>query len=67
MTPDRKFKMLYAAAYEYLEPKIGKETLEQKLDHYRHHKVGNMRLFLKSGLLVGFGGLSNNENQKAWR
>lgn len=24
MTPDRKFKILYAAAYEYLESKIGK-------------------------------------------
>ncbi len=42
MTPDQKFKMLYAAAYDYLESKIGKEALEQKLDHYRHHKVDNM-------------------------
>jgi len=42
MTPDRKFKMLYTAAYEYIESKIGKEALDQKLDHYRHYKVDNM-------------------------
>ncbi len=42
MAPDRKFKMLYAAAYDYLESKIGKEALEQKLDHYRHYKVDNI-------------------------
>jgi len=42
MTSDRKFKMLYAAAYDYLESKIGRETLEQKLDHYRQYKVDNM-------------------------
>jgi hypothetical protein len=42
MTPDRKFKMLYVAAYEYLESRIGKEVLEQKIDHYRQYKVDNM-------------------------
>ena len=42
MTPDQKFKMLYAAAYDYLESRIGKEALEQKLDHYRSYKVDNM-------------------------
>jgi hypothetical protein len=42
MTPDRKFKMLYAAACDYLESKIGKIALEQKLDHYRHYKVDSM-------------------------
>ena len=42
MTTDRKFKMLYAAAYEYLESRIGKEALEHKLNHYRHYKVDNM-------------------------
>jgi len=34
--------MLYAAAYDYLESRIGKEALEQKLDHYRQYKVDNM-------------------------
>jgi hypothetical protein len=43
MTPDRKFKMLYSAAYDYLEFKIGKEALEHKLDHYRHYRVVNMQ------------------------
>jgi hypothetical protein len=42
MTPDLKFKMLYAAAYNFLESKIGKEALEKKIDHYRHYKVDNM-------------------------
>ena len=42
MTPDRKFKMLYAAAYDYLESRIGKAALEQKLDHYRCYKVENI-------------------------
>jgi len=42
MTPDRKFKMLYTAAYDYLESRIGKEALEHKLNHYRCHKVNNM-------------------------
>jgi hypothetical protein len=42
MTPDRKFKMLYTAAYDYLESKIGKVALEHKLNHYRHYKVDNM-------------------------
>ena len=42
MTRNRKLKMLYAAAYEYLESKIGKESLDKKLLHYRHHKVDNM-------------------------
>ena len=42
MTPNRKFKMLYAAAYNYIESKIGKEALEHKLDHYRHYQVDNM-------------------------
>jgi hypothetical protein len=42
MTSDRKFKILYTAAYEYLESRIGKEALEQKLDHYRQYKVDNM-------------------------
>ncbi len=42
MTPDRKFKMLYNAAYDYLESRIGKEALEHKLNDYRHYKVDNM-------------------------
>jgi hypothetical protein len=42
MTPDRKFKMLYEAAYDYLESRIGKAALEQKLDHYRQYKVDNI-------------------------
>jgi len=42
MTPDQKFKMLYAAAYDYLESKIGKEALEHKLNHYRQYKAGDM-------------------------
>ena len=42
MTPDRKLKVLYKAAHDYLGSKIGKEALEQKLDHYRQYKVGNM-------------------------
>ena len=42
MTPNRKFKLLYAAAYEYLESKIGKVALEQKLNHYRQYKVDNL-------------------------
>jgi hypothetical protein len=41
MTPDRKFKMLYVAAYEYLESRIGKAALEQKLDHYRQYNLGS--------------------------
>ena len=43
MTRDRKFKILYTAAYGYLESKIGRKALEHKLDHYRHHKVDNMQ------------------------
>jgi hypothetical protein len=42
VTPDRKLKMLYRAAYDYLKYKIGKEALEQKLDYYRRYKVDNM-------------------------
>jgi hypothetical protein len=42
MTLDRKFKILYAAAYNYLISKIGKEALEHKLDHYRLYRVDNM-------------------------
>jgi len=42
MTPDRKFKMLYAAAYDYLESRIGKEALEHKLNHYRQYKIDNL-------------------------
>jgi hypothetical protein len=42
MTQDRKFRLLYAAAYEYLESKIGRVALEQKLNLYRHYKVHNM-------------------------
>ena len=42
MNQDCKFKILYAAAYGYLKSKIGKEALEQKLDHYRQYKVDNM-------------------------
>ncbi len=42
MTSDRKFRMLYAVAYEYLESKIGKASLEQKLNHYRQYKADNM-------------------------
>ena len=42
MTSDHKFQILYAAAYDYLESKIGKEALEQKLNHYRQYKVDNM-------------------------
>jgi hypothetical protein len=34
--------MLYAAAYDYLESRIGKAALEQKLDHYRCYKVENI-------------------------
>ena len=42
MTRDRKYKILYKAAYDYLESKIGKAALEQKLNHYRHYKVDNL-------------------------
>jgi len=42
MTPDQKFKILYTAAYDYLESKIGKVALEQKLDHYRSYQVDSM-------------------------
>ncbi len=42
MTPDRKYRMLYTAAYEYLESRIGKAALEHKLNHYRHYKAGDM-------------------------
>ena len=42
MTPDRKLKMLYTAAYDYLESRIGKESLENKLNHYRQYKVDNI-------------------------
>jgi len=34
--------MLYAAAYDYLESRIGKEALEHKLNHYRQYKVDNI-------------------------
>ena len=42
MTHDRKLKVLYTAAYDYLESRIGKYILEQKLNHYRHYKVDSM-------------------------
>ena len=42
MTRDRKYKILYMAAYDYLESKIGKDALEHKLNHYRHYKVDNL-------------------------
>ena len=32
MTRDRKYKILYKAACDYLESKIGKDALEQKLE-----------------------------------
>jgi hypothetical protein len=44
MTPDRKFKMLYSDAYDYLEFKIGKEALEHKLNHYRQYMEWDFRL-----------------------
>ncbi len=39
---DFKLKMLYKYAYDYLVSKIGQPALEQKLNHYRHHKAETM-------------------------
>jgi hypothetical protein len=42
MKTDRKLKALYKCAYHFLESKIGQDALEQKLNHYRHHKADTM-------------------------
>jgi len=42
MNTDLKLKALFKCAYDYLESKIGKDALEQKLNHYRHHKADTM-------------------------
>jgi len=42
MKTDLKLKAIYKCAYNYLVSKIGKDALEQKLNHYRHHKADTM-------------------------
>jgi len=42
MKADLKLKALFKCAYDFLESKIGKDALEQKLNHYRHHKADTM-------------------------
>jgi hypothetical protein len=42
MKTDLKLKALYKCAYDYLVSKIGKNVLEQKLNHYRYHKADTM-------------------------
>jgi hypothetical protein len=42
MKTDLKLKTLYQCAYDFLKSKIGKDALEQKLNHYRHHKADTM-------------------------
>ena len=42
MKTDLKLKALYKCAYNFLVSKIGKDALEQKLDHYRYHKADTM-------------------------
>jgi len=42
MTTNLKLKMLYEYSYDYLVSKIGQSALEQKLNHYRHHKAETM-------------------------
>jgi hypothetical protein len=42
MKTDLKLKTLYKCAYDYLVSKIGRKALEQKLNHYRYHKVDTM-------------------------
>jgi hypothetical protein len=42
MKTDLKLKALYKCAYDYLVSKTGKDALEQKLNHYRHHKADTM-------------------------
>ena len=39
MKTDRNFKILYCTAYDFMTAEIGKEALEDKLDHYRNYKV----------------------------
>jgi hypothetical protein len=43
MKTDLKLKALYKCAYNYLKSKIGRDALERKLNHYRHHKANNMQ------------------------
>ena len=42
MQTDLKLKELYKCAYDYLVSKIGQSALEEKLNHYRHHKAETM-------------------------
>lgn len=42
MVSDQKLKSLYTAAYEFLLSKIGPTAIEDKLNHYRQHKVDTM-------------------------
>jgi hypothetical protein len=42
MKTDHKLKVLYEYAYDYLVSKIGRNALEEKLNHYRHHKAETM-------------------------
>ena len=42
MKTDLKLKVLYKCAYDFLESKIGKNALEQKLNHYSYHKADTM-------------------------
>ncbi len=42
MVSDRKLRLLYTLAYEFLVFKIGQSALEQKLNHYRQHKAETM-------------------------
>jgi hypothetical protein len=42
MKTDRKLKQLYAAAYQFLESEIGRQALENKLNHYRQYKAETM-------------------------
>ena len=43
MKTDTKFKILYQAAYDFLKQEIGKEALEDKLNHYREYKAKSMQ------------------------
>ncbi|MFC1817301.1 hypothetical protein ACFL0M_15530, partial [Thermodesulfobacteriota bacterium] len=42
MKSDHNLKILYTAAYDFMKNEISQEALEQKLDHYRRHKVTTM-------------------------
>ena len=61
MKQDRKLRLLYTHAYDFLSAIIGEEALEQKLNHYRYHRVDNM----EDGFWYLINSLTNKSGMRA--